>query len=528
MASGKLSPRQKMINMMYLVLIALLALNVSKEILKAFHMFELSFINANKNTDLKNADVMAIFKDNMADEKKKVKTEPFFKKAEQAQKLSKEFCDYVEKIKTDIVGNAGGRAPNKEGETGLTELAQPDNMEKHANYFIPEGGGNGKKLQDKINATRKSLLELLNDVKDGKATAASLEKSTQLRADDPKESALVKHTWVSMYLEHSPLAGVATLLTKTQNDCKALEADILATLANSIDKATIKFDKQLALIMPDATNVMSGNAFTARVALAAYNSTTNAKMLVNGAPVTVTAGIGEISIPAQGVGAHTVTAKIETMDPNTGETIYIDAEPVEWTSFLPSAAISADAMNALYIGLDNPMSISVPGVTPENTIVSAGPGISLTKTGSGKFIAKVTSVPGNKSSITVSAKIGGATKKMGEQIYKIRQVPKPVPMLGSLESGSYPKAILQAQQFLNAYLSNFVFDGVNFKVTKFSVVLASKRKGTKDVSVTGNNFAPARSLISEAAAGDMIVIEGIRAVGPGGEKLLSPLTFKIQ
>ena len=156
MASGKLSPRQKMINMMYLVLIALLALNVSKEILKAFHLFELSFNNANKNTDLKNKDVMAGFEANMNDPAKKGRTEQWYKLAQEAQKVSKEFNDYVEKTKNDIVIGAGGRKDEKAEE----ELTQPDNMEKHANYFV--NIGNGKKLQDKIEETRKKLVKILD------------------------------------------------------------------------------------------------------------------------------------------------------------------------------------------------------------------------------------------------------------------------------------------------------------------------------------------------------------------------------
>jgi len=101
MASGKLSPRQKMINMMYLVLIALLALNVSKDILKAFHMFDMSFVNANKNTDAKNDATMNIFRANMEDDAKKAKTKPVYDKALEIQKISKEFNDYVANIKAN-------------------------------------------------------------------------------------------------------------------------------------------------------------------------------------------------------------------------------------------------------------------------------------------------------------------------------------------------------------------------------------------------------------------------------------------
>ncbi|MDP2176856.1 MAG: gliding motility protein GldM [Bacteroidota bacterium] len=526
MASGKLSPRQKMINMMYLVLIALLALNVSKDILKAFHMFELSFINANKNADLKNQESLNFFKASMEEENKKKKTEPFYLKALEVQKISDEFSAFVEKIKTDLITQAGGRKDNE----ALGELTQPDNMEKHANYFIPEGGGNGKKLQDKINETRAKLLKVIQDdkVKGGVEYAKGLEKSTQLKAEDPPKEGLKNITWVSRYLEHAPLAGVVTLLTKTQNDCKSLESEILTYLANSIDAQTVKFDKQAAMIIPESTNVMAGSSFKAKVALMAYNSTAAAEILVNGQKVSVVDGIGEYTQMASGVGSRKVEAKIQTLDPETGELTYVSATPVEWTSFMPSATISADAMNVLYIGLDNPMSISVPGVTSANTTVTAGPGLTLTKSGDGKFNAKV-DAGARETSISVSARMpDGTTKPMGKMPFRIKQVPKPEAMLGSLISGSYPKEIIQGQSFLNAALSGFVYDGVKFTVTKYRVLLLSKKDGLQESSGSGNNPAPIKAFAAKAKKGDIILVDGIYARGPAGERLLSPLTFTIQ
>src|SRR5690606_3356593 len=136
---------------------------------------------------------------------------------------------------------------------------------------------------------------------------------------------------------------------------------------------------------------------------------------------------------------HRLEAKIETIDPITGGTKFVDAAPVEWTSFKSGATISAEAMNVLYVGLDNPMSISVPGVTPANTVVSTGPGITLKKTANGKYIATV-SKGTKKSTITVSAKMpDGTTKRMGDPAeFRIKEVPKPVAQLGSLSSGTYP------------------------------------------------------------------------------------------
>lgn len=535
MASGKLSPRQKMINMMYLVLIALLALNVSKDILKAFHMFDMSFVNANKNTDAKNVATMKGFEASMADDAKKARTKPVYDKALEIQKISKDFNDYVANIKAEIIKNANGRKgpSDEEKKNGVTidqtELQMPDNMEKHANYFMPKGGNNGIKLKDKINETRVKMLKVLDDVRDGKNFAKGVEKTSQLKAEDPAKEGMTQKTWVSSYLEHAPLAGVVTLLTKTQNDAKSLESEILTFLSTRIDAETVKFNAQLALILPEGgTNIISGGTLKAKVALAAYDKTTQANMMVNGSPIKVEGGLGIISMNVSTLGSSKLTAKIESIDPQTGNPIWLDAVPLEYTVYKPFATISADAMNVLYIGLDNPMTISVPGVTPSNTSVSAGAGLTLTKTGDGKYKATVSA--GSKlTTISVSAKMpDGTTKAMGSMNFRIKQVPRPEVMLGNLSSGSVLKDLIMGQNFLNAVMSGFVYEDVKYTIIKYKVMLASKREGIRELPGIGNSAAPIKTLLANAKKGDLLVIESVYARGPGGDRLLNSLTFTIQ
>jgi len=240
-------------------------------------------------------------------------------------------------------------------------------------------------------------------------------------------------------------------------------------------------------------------------------------------------GLGEINIPASGVGSHTVVAKIETIDPVTGESIFIEATPVEYTTFQPSATISADAMNVLYIGLDNPMSISVPGVAPSATTVSPGAGLNLKKVSDGKYIANVTA--GSKeTSISVSAKMpDGTTKKMGDMKYRIKQVPKPVAQVGTLPAGSCARGELALQNTLYAYLENLVFEGVKYTVTKYRVIFMPKRGMMEESPGVGNSTQPIKNFANKAKSGDIIVIDGIRANGPGVvDKPLNSIIYTIK
>ncbi|MDI1234569.1 MAG: gliding motility protein GldM [bacterium] len=527
MSNQTLTPRQRMINMMYLVLIAMLALNVSREILKSFYLFELSFNNANKNADVRNLETMSAFQAKMNNERTRQKTEKWYQLAKDAHQISSDFDTYVEQMKKDIIKNGGGRIEPEANQKGLTELSLPDDMEKHANYFDAQGLGNGALLKGKINETRNKLLALLKTTRGGPMVMAALDKSTPLKAEDPKTGDLEHKTWESIYLVEAPLAGVVTLLSKTQNDCKSLEADVLSVLSDNINTTLTQTD-QRALIIPESKYVMSGSTFKARIALATFDKTAPQKIIVNGNSIPVDGGLGMYTFAASGIGSHKVEAKIETVDPLTGNTIFVDAEPIEWSSFQPSAAISADAMNVLFVGLDNPMSISVPGVTPENTIVTASSGVTLAKSGSGKFIAKA--AVGTKSAvITVSARMDdGQIKKMGESTYKVRRVPQPKLKVGSLVAGTYPKVKILLQKTVNATLEDFYFSNLNYTVIKYTAVLDSKRDGAIIKEVQGNSAEIIKGLVNRSKSGESIYLENIVASGPGGNFYLDPITIKIQ
>lgn len=528
MSNKTLTPRQRMINMMYLVLIAMLALNVSREILKSFHLFELSFISANKSVDVRNAETMEAFNDKLNNEKTRERSKQWVLLARKAHEISAEFNAYVEKMKSDIIKNGGGRIEAKPGETGMPELARPDDMEEHARYFMDKGLGNGRKLQTKINETRKELLELLKACRNGDQQIATLEKATQLKAEDPESSGLEKKTWVSAYLEGAPLAGVVTLLTKTQNDCKALEADVLTKLGENINLSSLVPNKQTAVIIPDSRYVMSGNNFRARIALATFDTFTSQRIIVNGQELRVKGGFGEYIIPASGSGDHKVEAKIESVDPSTGNTIYVNADPVEWSSFMPAATISADAMNVLFVGLENPMSISVPGITPENTIVSTTAGVTVSKSGNGKYVAKC-SGSAKEATVTVSAKMpDGTIRKMGAMKYRIKRVPQPKLKLGTLNAGTYPKALIMAQSYVNATLEDFYFNGVRYTIRSYKGALLPRSGVVDEKDVTGNSAAGLRNLISKAKSGDNLIIVDAVADGPSGEVRLDPIILKFK
>lgn len=532
---GKISPRQKMINMMYLVLTALLALNVSKEILKSFHLMEVSFNKAQANVDAKNNAVMAAFADQASNNPK---AKPYYERAKVVTKIADDFVKYIEGIKQELITSTDGRKEPEEGEPAdaLTELTQSDNMEKHANYFVKEvyngkEGGRGEELQNKIN---KALEDMLNAIKsDGKDTSgtykmdpAAIEKirqSSDLKALDGKSE---KEKYIAMYFEHSPLAAVITMLTKIQNDAKNTESDILNLLNSSVGANQFKFNKLTATVVAPSSTVMVGEEYSAKVLLVASNTDISPKVtLSSGSELPIEDGMGVFKTRPTSQGFFDLKGVIK-LDTDTGVAVF--PFETQYQAFQGNATISADAMNVLYIGLDNPISVSVPGFSPNDVIVSMSGG-SLASKGAGKYIAKVQRGASREAVISASVKMkDGSTRNMGSMKYRIMQVPKPEAKFGTVGSGPASGASLQAQNFILADMQGFVFEGVQYRVTKYTFVFVPKRGDAVPMTVSGPQITgDIKNVLRRAKRGDKIIVADVVASGPDGTKNLNPVVIDI-
>lgn len=508
MAGGKVSVRQKMINMMYLVLTALLALNVSKDILHAFHLVELSMNKSGVNIDQKNQDILAAFKADNA--KRPEKVGPYFKKAQDADKITSEFIKYVEDIKKQVETGAGGRKENDPD----GELAMNDNIEMHANLLINQG--KGTELKQKINDTRQKLLNLL-DKEDQKRI-----KSDLIAQDNPK---LAPQTWESELFEHSPAAAVVTLLQKIQNDAKNTEAQVLETLAKAIDKSSQTFDQVVAKIIPKSGFVISGGKFEADILLVAYDSKQTSDVVINGNRITPEGGVAKYEVTTTGEGTQTVKGFIDFKGKDGDQKLEFETQ---YTVFKGAATISADAMNVLYIGLDNPITIAVPGFAPERVSASlAGPG-SLVKKSNNSYHAKVTTR--GEITINVSVKMDdGSTRSMGSQKFRVRKIPMPVAQLGTLQNGATETVgtiRANASRIYGSLGEGFAYEDVRYTVTQYVFVLVPKRGEMKSIPGNGAILSPGiTQLIAGLKSGDRILVDNIKANGPDGSRNLAPIVI---
>jgi len=556
MAGGKTTPRQKMINMMYLVLTALLALNVSKEIIKAFNLIENSLNTSTSNIKAKNEMTLkAIGKEENESAKAAMEI------ANEAKKITDQFEKNMEGVKKDLEDLSGGRKTDPEAllvKGGVAELSQGDNMELHSNYFLlenkptkpdgkawmyaPSGKMRGDAVFEEINKTREALLALLDKAiknsnlggKDDKGETKklleeaknSLKAKTALIAEDGKNSDGKEQKWVSMYLEHSPLAGVFALLSKYINDARSLESEVTAVLAKAVNASDFKFDKLAAVISAPSSAIMQNQTYEADIMLAAYNSKAQMNITVGGSAVEIKDGIGKYKVTGGSPGEFNYKVNIAVPGPG-GKIENLTAE-AKYSVFPPMAAISADELNVFYVGLDNPISVAVAGVDSRNVSVSASAG-NLQNVGGGRYKVLFPARQGNESIISVSAKMGdGRVVPMGSKKFKIRNVPRPTFRAGALSFDKpVPLSALMAQSSAVAILENFVYDGVKYSIQGFTFT-GIGRTGPKKASITGASLQGIKGILGGMRAGEFVMFSDIRAVGPSGSVFLENVSGMLQ
>lgn len=507
MSAANQSTRQKMINMMYLVLTALLALNVSAEILKAFHLVETKMDRTGDNLSIKNQGAIAKIakynKDLPSDEMGKAALQ----RALLLQSISQEGVMYFQSLKEELVNKAGGRKPSEKFPLGdpNDELLNPDNTEIHANILLNEG--KGKEVKNKINELRNRMLAVLAD-----STQMALVKS-ELYTLEPKTAGL---TWESQMFENVPLAGVVAMISNIQNDIRNTESQVLDVLAASLTNNLEVVDNLEPAIIPETgSNITLGNAYKAKIFLAARSSRAKPEIMVNGQPIRIENGYGIYNVVPTKEGEHRFVAEISTTNASGSKSRYTTQGNFFTTA--PMAVISATKMNVVYTGIDNPISVSVPGVPAKDVKVSCSMPNALSQIDNkGNYSLKPV-LENGVNVITVKAEVNG--KVMGITQYRIRNVPKPSLQLSSIEN-SGPVSIARARSIknVNTVLKDFIFDGIRYSPQTW--VLAYQQKSTGQSQIENGRgteiSANMKALFSNAKPGDKIILTNVTALGPSG------------
>ena len=506
-----ISPRQKMINLMYVVLMAMLALNVSTEVLEGFSLVEESLNRTTANSSKENADIFAAFEEQMKANPEKVRV--WYEKATAVKAMSDSLFDFVQELKVAIVKEADG------SDGDITAINRKEDLEASTQVMLAPGKGRGKELYDALNSFRERILGMVTDEKQRAIISSNL--TTEL----PKNAHTMGKNWQEYMFEDMPVAAAVTLLSKMQSDIRYAEGEVLHSLASYIDVKDIRVNKLDAFVIPNAQTVVRGDKFSAQIVMAAIDTTQRPRIFIGGKETSLRDNTYEFI--ASRTGDFNLAGYMTMMNAD-GELIRRDFNQ-KYTVVDPSATVSADLMNVLYAGYDNPVSISIPGV-PLNKVTATMSGGALRQVSAGKYIARPEAV-GKDVTINVASLQTGSAKQMGQYTFHVRKLPDPTAyiQLGDdrYRGGNIAKASLMQATGIKAAIDDGLLD-IEFKVTGFETVFFDNMGNAVLQVSNGTEFTERqRDTFRKLSRGRRFYISRITAVGPDGITRTLPASMEL-
>jgi gliding motility-associated protein GldM len=509
MAGGKETTRQRMINIMYLVLLAMLALNVSDTILDAFKNINDSLETSKNNVNTSVDQLFTAFQNTKLKDEP-ARAQPIWEKANKAKAYAAELDGYIQKLKARFTTEGSGIDP----ETG--DLVERGNQDIAQGIMINQK--EGEKLQAMINKTRENLIGLLNPEDRAGVTFT-------LVANDETKNINGKKKWADVnFGEGTPLTAANTILTKIQADVKNAEADVVKRLFGNMDKSLVNLDQFAAVAVAPSSYVIQGQPYVAEVFLTASDSKSSPDIMVGGSRLNVKNGKGTYTGGTGSVGVFKWVGTIRVKQTDGQIKEYRTPEQTYQVA-KPSATVSPDKMNVIYAGIPNPFSVSAAGFPLESVRASiSGGSISGSN---GKYMVNVGGAQiGKELNINVSATSGGKTLNLGSQKFRVKALPTPKAFIKGKAGGNVDLEWLVASNQIETELEDFVFD-IKYRVLRFSTTFINPRSDAVTVQNSGGSFSgQIKGALNSIKPGATVIFKDIVAEGPDGrQKVLNGITF---
>ncbi len=500
-----------MINLMYVVLMAMLAMNVSTQVLDGFSIVDESLQRTTDNAVKENKNIYSDFEEQMKSNPEKVRE--WFQKATAVKQMSDSLYNFAQQLKVEIVREADG------DDGDIRNIDRKEDLEAASHVMLAPGTGKGKMLFDAINSFRERILSMVADEAQKKIIASNL--TTQL----PKNAKALGKNWQEYMFEDMPAAAAVTLLTKLQSDVRYAEGEVLHTLVSNIDMKDIRVNKLSAFVIPNAQTIVRGDKFSAQIVMAAVDTTQQPQIYIGGRQMNLRNNTYEIVTGK--TGEFTLNGYI-TMQNGRGDVIRRDFSQ-KYSVVDPSATVSADLMNVLYAGYSNPISISIPGV-PINKVSATMSGGTLQPTGQGKYIARPAAV-GKDVTINVMSLSTGQARQVGQFTFHVRKLPDPTAYIAigtnRYRGGGLAKASLMGVDGLKAAIDDGLLD-IQFKVLSFETVFFDNMGNAVPMASAGAQFSQRqKEAFRSLSRNRRFYISRVTAVGPDGITRTLPSSMEV-
>jgi gliding motility-associated protein GldM len=507
-----------MINMMYLVLTALLALNVSAEILNAFKTVDRSLMIASGVAEQKNVEIFKSFKAKLEDPTSREKAAIWEPKAQQAKKISDDLYNYIEGLKIELKKESGLKIVDGKEEFKEDDL---DAATRLLVQYAPEGKGKGKELFEKLKVYKEQLLSIDPEMKKEIELGLPLDLTIP-----PTSSDAGKTDWAYAYFHMTPTIAAITIMSKFQNDVRNSESKAVEFCHKQIGQVEIIYDQFQAFAGTNTQYLMPGEELVITAGIGAFSKAAQPSISIDGANVALNAeGTAEYKTRVGGSGAGIKRVRISYAKPD-GTTAVVEKE-IKYTVGIPAGlTVSTDKTRVFYKGLENPLSVTGGGGDEKVSVSIEGAGASLRKAGPGQYIVTCTQL----GTVNVVANDG---KNIQRIAIPVKRVPDPIVIVGGSAGGAMPANVFRVQSGAIAELRDFVFEGVAYKVMSFMLICTGKgfdEPEFAEVNSASFKDAAAQALIRRCQAGSTVTIGEIKVLEPGGgsRKLDQNITFILQ
>jgi len=536
MAGHKETPRQKMIGMMYLVLTAMLALNVSKDVLNAFSVVNDNVLLSNENFKNKRKDTYShLEKEYLLNQ---IEVGPFWDKAKVAMRLSSEMVEHIKNLRDELISKTEQIPLDSARKIPFLKLQKKDNYTEPTRILIgdSEDGSTGKarELKNKIVEYRKKMIDLINP-KYRDQLKLGLETD-----DDYFNASGKKQSWEFHNFYDIPLAADIPILNKFISEINDTELEIVNSLLQESIAEDFKYDRIEAKVLSKSNYLFIGDQYEAEVIVAAYDTSSSPSpsvYMMRGVDSLSSSqkkqatiiqrlnGHMAINFPATSIGLQKYAGFVSV----PGKSGYENTYHFKGEYFVgqPSLTVSATNMNVLYMGVNNPVSVSVSGIPRENIFPTISKGTLRQIPGKNGWIA---TVPADckQTTIEVSIKTNGGMKRMGSENFRVKTLPDPVPFIAGKKEGFVNRDVLiAAGNIIPRMPDDFDFD-YSFQIISFKMTM---QRGFNVFNYESKSSKLTEEMVNEIRKtnrGQAIIFGEIVARGPdGADRILPPILLTI-